>query len=192
MKKLKFFPFLCIMILLCGCVSSTTDTLQQQDGQVHFGKNIHIDHPEQLTLSESSDALAADGLYYATWTDGNSIPYKNSDGDTVDLYDAQLYFLANESPNAKKAEENCNSWLLAAKENYHVSSENVITCNNQSYTVISYTCTGDATPYDHGVSAFAACGATAVCIELTCIENYTEDLESILTDFLNGCHFDTN
>lgn len=192
MKKLKFFPFLCIMILLCGCTSSTTDKLQQQDGQIHIGTNIHIDPPEQLTLSESSDALAADGLYYATWTDGNSVPYQNSDGDTVDLYDAQLYFMASESPDAKKAEENCNSWLLAAKENYNVYSEKVITCNDQSYTVISYTCTGNTTPYDHGVSAFAACGADAVCIELTCIESYTKDLEPILTDFLNGCHFETN
>ncbi|MGN0353407.1 MAG: hypothetical protein ACI4ES_17340 [Roseburia sp.] len=192
MKKLKFFPILCIMILLCGCTPSVTDNMQQQDGPIHIGRNIHIDPPEQLTLSESSDALAADGLYYATWTDGNSVPYENSDGDTVDLYDAQLYFLASESPDVKKAEENCNSWLLAAKENYNVYSEKTITCNDQSYTVISYTCTGDTTPYDHGVSAFATCSETAVCIELTCIESYTEDLEPILTDFLNGCHFETN
>lgn len=66
MKKLKFFPLLCIMILLCGCTPSTADRPQQQDGQVHIGKNIHIDPPEQLTLSETNDVLAADGLYYAT------------------------------------------------------------------------------------------------------------------------------
>ncbi|MDD6441051.1 MAG: hypothetical protein PUG71_02915 [bacterium] len=192
MKKKKFFPILCIMILLCGCTSSTTKNLSQHDGQVQIGRNIHVDPPEQLTLFENSDVLAADGLYYATWTDGNSVPYKNSDGDTVDLYDVQLYFLASESSNAKKAEEKCNSWLLAAKENYHVSSEKTITCSDQSYTLISYTCTGDTTPYDHGVSAFATCGETAVCIELTCIESYTEDLEPILTDFLNGCHFETH
>lgn len=191
MKKLKFFPVLCIMILLCGCTPFTTDNSLVQDGQVHIGRSIHIDPPKQLTFCESNDVLAADGLYYATWTDGNSVPYKNSDGDTVDLYDAQLYFLASECPDAKKAEENSNSWLLAAKENYQVYSEKTITCNDHSYTVISYTCTGDTTPYDHGISAFATCGTDAVCIELTCIEGYTEDLEPILTEFLNGCHFET-
>ena len=47
-------------------------------------------------------------------------------------------------------------------------------------------------PYDHGVSAFAACGTNAVCIEFTYIESYEKDLELILTDFLNGCHFDAD
>lgn len=136
--------------------------------------------------------LAADGLYYATWVTGSSVPYENSDGKAIDLYDAQLYFLASETPTDDSAREHCNSWLAAAKENYEIKSEDTIICNGHSYTLITYHCVGEDTPYDRGVSAFAACGSTAVCAEFTCLENYEGDLEAILTRFLNGCHYSTD
>ena len=192
MKNLKFFLVICIMMLLCGCTSSKADDPQQQDGQLQLGKSVCIDTPKQLTLSEYNDILTADGLYYATWTDGEAVPYENSEGDTVDLYDAQLYFLANECKDEAKAKENCDAWLLTAKETYQVYSEKTITLSDQSYTVIYYTCSSDTSPYDHGISAFCTNSANAFCIELTCTEKYTKELEPILTDFLNGCHYQTD
>ena len=85
--------------------------------------SIGVEAPETLTFLENNEALAAEGLYYATWVDGNSVPYENSDGDTIELYDAQLYFLAGEAPDKDAAQEDCLTWLAAAKENYDVHSE---------------------------------------------------------------------
>lgn len=192
MKKKKLSALLLLSLLLTGCTSApkfTTDGQNWEDDWINIGSNIGIEAPEELTLSDNKDALAADGLYYATWVAGSSVPYKNSDGETIDLYDAQLYFLASESPSEESAREECSIWLTAAKENYEVQTETEITCNGQSYTLITYICTGDNTPYDRGVSAFGTCGINAVCAEFTSLENYTKDLTPILTEFLNNCHY---
>lgn len=133
--------------------------------------------------------MAADGLYYATWVTGDSIPYENSEGDTVDLYDAQLYLLVNETADSKAAEKSCKAWLASAEECYKILEKDTVTCNGQTYTLITYDCISEDTPYDHGVSAFGFNGANAVCAELTCLENYNEDLTPLLNEFLNGCHY---
>lgn len=196
MKKLRFLPIIiCILIFFSGCsasILSNTEEQALQDGQLHIGKNISIDEPENLTLLDNKDVLAADGLYYATWVDGNSSPYINSDGENVTLYDAQLYFLTSETLSEEAAEKDYATWLSAAKENYDIYSEKTITCNDQTYTLIEYNCVGDANPYDHGISAFGTFYTNAVCIEFTCLENYNTELEPILTEFLNGCHYGTD
>lgn len=191
MKKKILLPIF-LILLLTGCATAsqtTTDGQNQQNGQTKIGTTLDVKAPEQLTLLDNKEALAADGLYYATWVAGSSVPYKNSDGDTIDLYDAQLYLVTNESTSEGNAKTNCDTWLSAAKKNYEVQTEDTRTLNGQSYTVITYICTSENTPYDHGVSAFGVCRTTAVCAELTCLENYTEDLEALLTQFLNNCHF---
>lgn len=189
-KKILFF--IGTMLLLTGCSSApqtAADGQSWQESWTQIGTSTGVDVPEQLTLLESKEVLAADGLYYATWVTGSSVPYENSDGDTIDLYDAQLYFLTNEAASGEKAEADCGAWLSAAKEKYNVQTEDTVTFGGQSYTLLTYTCTGEDNPYDHGISAFGACGTTAVCAEFTCLENYTEDPETILADFLNNCHF---
>lgn len=188
---LPFF-FLCMCLFLTGCsqiLTESTDSGKGADGRTKIGSIMEIDAPKTLTLLDNKGALAADGLYYATWAAGSPTPYENSDGDTVDLYDAQLYLLASESTDEAAAEKNYQTWLGAAEENYGIASKDEITCSGQSYTFITYQCTSEDTPYDHGVSAFGVCGVNTVCVELTCTENYTEDLTQILTDFLNGCHY---
>lgn len=192
MKKIKLLLFVFLVLIFTGCTSrpqTTTDGKKWSDDWINIGRNIGVDAPKQLTLLDNKETLAADGLYYATWTDGNAAPYENSDGDTIDLYDAQLYFLASEASNEKAALEACNSWLTAAKENYEIISEHTVTCNGHSYALITYNCVGEDTPYARGVSAFGACGVNAVCVEFTCLENYEKDLEPILTKLLDGCHY---
>lgn len=192
-KKKKLLSLTCCLtLLLTGCSSAPKTAVDGQNWQktwTRVGTNIGIDTPKQLTLLDNKETLAADGLYYATWVTGGSVPYENSEGDTIELYDAQLYFLTNEATSEKKAHDACDTWLAAARKNYEICTENTITCNGQSYTMITYNCIGKDNPYAHGVSAFGTCGVNAVCAEFTCVENYTEDLEPLLTDVLNGCHY---
>ena len=192
MKIQKLLLPICITLLLADCTSTpekTTDGQAWQEEWTKIGTRTGVEAPAQLTLLDNKDTLAADGLYYATWVDGDSTPYNNSDGKTVDLYDAQLYFLTDEATSKEKAQKRYDVCLAAAKENYNVHSEHSATLNGQDYTIINYSCTAKDNPYDHGVSAFGVCNTTTVCAELACLENYTEDLETLLTEFLNGCHF---
>ncbi len=190
-KKMILFP-LCAALLLSGCSSLSKNGEEKKnwpEGTVQIGSTAGITAPERFTLLDNKETLAADGLYYASWGTGSCVPYENDEGDTVDLYDAQLYFLTSESMSEEKTEGDRDKWLAVAKENYEVHTENSVTLNGQTYTVLTYDCISEDSPYDRGVSAFGVCGTTAVCAELTCLEDYTEDLETILTEFLNGCYF---
>lgn len=188
-----FLLFGCL--LLSGCSSSSGTAAGETDGQggqevpVKIGPVLEVEAPEQLTLLENKDMLAADGLYYAAWGTGDSVPYENSDGDTIDLYDAQLYLLAGESSSPESAEKDCRIWLASAEDNYDILETDTVTCGGQDYTLITYDCISRDTPYDRGVSAFGVCGSNAVCAELTCVEKYEEDLTTLLKEFLNGCQY---
>lgn len=163
------------------------------EGNLSVGTVLTVSKPDdRLKLLESKTALAAQGMYYATWVAGYPEPYENSDGESVDLYDAQLYLLLEEAGSAGKAAEDMETWLEDARDNYEVSQEEQISCNGQDYTMITYTCKDPDSPYDRGVSAFGTAGENAVCIELTCVEDYEDDLRDMLTGFLECCTYSTN
>ncbi len=181
---------------LTGCasasaLSSPAESLDVDAEYVTIGHYLTVDNTDsRLTLLSNMDALSADGLYYAAWTMGGSEPYENSDGDTVDLYDAQLYFLLGEFKDAETAQNNLNTWLSAGRTNYEILSEENVTCNGQDYLLITYQFIHEDNPYVRGISAFGVFGNHAACIELTCREGFDEDLKTILIDFLNGCTYD--
>lgn len=181
---------------LTGCasasaLSSPAESLDVDAEYVTIGHCLTVDNTDsRLTLLSNMDALSADGLYYAAWTMGGSEPYENSDGDTVDLYDAQLYFLLGEFKDAETAQNNLNIWLSAGRTNYEILSEENVTCNGQDYLLITYQFIHEDNPYVRGASAFGVFGNHAACIELTCREGFDEDLKTILIDFLNGCTYD--
>ncbi len=183
----------CVLLSGCSAFSRTAgrepDKQSGEAGPVKIGSVLEADAPEQLTLLDNKDTLAADGLYYATWTAGDSVPYENSDGETIDLYDAQLYLLVSESTDAEAAEKDCRVWLASARDNYDIQETEAITCGGQDYTLIIYDCISEDTPYERGVSAFGVCGANTVCAELTCVEDYKGDLTALLKEFLDSCRY---
>ena len=196
---MKFKYMLCILctaFMLTGCAH--TSLLSQgakedtwtDSGFVTIGHRLTVHNTDNnMTLLENIDVLSADGLYYATWTMGDSEPYENSEGETVDLYDAHLYLLLGEFPAIQDAQDNMNKWITAGESNYEVLSKEEAVCNGQSYTLITYNCISDDNPYAHGISAFATCQNSAVCIELTCRETFEQDLKTLLIDFLNNCTY---
>lgn len=196
--KSKYFKYLlcmiCVTFMLTGCsyfpsfLEKEEEDTWADSGSVAIGKSLTIQNTaNRLDLQRNIDTLSADGLYYAAWTIGDSEPYENGDGDTVDLYDAQLYLLLGEFPNGEEAQEAMDKWLTAGKTNYEVLSEEEIICNGQPYILIAYNCVSENNPYDRGVSAFGLYEDNAMCIELTCRESFEEDEKGILIEFLNGC-----
>ncbi len=154
------------------------------------GRHLEVNNTnENLILYDYKEALASDGLYYASWRIGDATPYENSDGDTVDLYDAQLYLLLGEFTNNENAQDNKNTWLEKAKSTYKILSEEETICNEQTYLIITYTFSGKTNPYARGVSAFSIYKNSALCLELTCQADFTGDLKAIITEFLENCTY---
>lgn len=194
------FCLIFAVILLSGCsvISSAlnekeTENTWETSDYVKVGDVLTVQKSDsRLSLLDNKDALSADGLFYCAWTIGNSEPYENSEGDTVDLYDAQLYLLLGEFVNSQKAQENMDDWLASAKNKYELIKEEEITCNGQKYTLITYSYINESNPYARGASAFGVYESNAVCVELACRDIFTDDPESILTDFLNNCTYNSN
>lgn len=195
--NMKFILCLiCVTLMLTGC-SRTSFLLDDEPIKnkafLEIGRHLAVNNTnESLILCDYKEALAGDGLYYASWRIGESEPYENSDGDTVDLYDAQLYLLLEEFANNEKAQENMDTWLDKGRSNYEVSTEEEIAYNGQTYLVMTYAFQNENNPYARGMSAFAVHDNLAVCAELTCQEDFTEDLKTILTDFLENCTYNTD
>lgn len=192
--KLKFsFCILCITLILTGCSlfpSEEKEDTWADSGYVNVGHYLTIKNSGSgLSLLDNMDVLSAEGLYYAAFTMGNSEPYENSEGDLIDLYDAQIYLVLGEYSNSTNAQNNMDKWLTAAKENYQVLTEEEITCNGQSYTLITCHFVNENNPYARGLSAFGINGNNAICIELTCRENFEEDLRTVMINFLNNCTY---
>lgn len=196
-KRFKYVLLIfCISLSFAGCSyvpslsENDSESIWTDSGAITIGNHLTIQNRDnRLTLLNNIDTLSADGLYYASWCIGDSRPYENSDGDTVDLYDAQLYLLLGEFSGSDEARNAMNQWLAAGKTNYEILSEEENICNGQTYTFITYNCISTDNPYDHGISAFCVNKNNAVCIELTCLKDFPEDLKTILLDFLNGCSF---
>ncbi|MCM1385911.1 MAG: hypothetical protein NC231_01175 [Bacillus sp. (in: Bacteria)] len=177
-------------VIVYGSAPLSAESEAKTAEAVLLGSHLKVQNTNsQLTLLNNLDTLSADGLYYASWAAGSAQPYENSDGDMVDLYDAALYLLSGEYKDAQSAQENCGAWLASARKNYDVLSEEEITCSGQTYTLLTYHCVNADNPYARGVSAFGVYENCAVCIELTCLEEFEEDLEEILINFLTDCAY---
>ena len=197
MKIKPFFFLSCLLLLLTGCSSGAPVEKEMAPGDSAYtaiGSRLEIQNLDSaFTLRENMDTLSADGLYYASWSMGNAVPYVNSEGENGELYDAQLHLLLGEVQEPEKAREIRDTWLEAAKTNYIVTNEELITCNEQAYTLLTYDSIGSDSPHDHGLSAFGAFYDNAVCVELTWLEEYAEesswDFKTVLLDFLNCCSY---
>lgn len=192
MKK-KLLILLCLSVLLTGGCARALMTQNTEphmvDGRLQMGDTLMVDMPEGLEIHDNVESLAADGLYYTTWTDGEPVPYENSDGNTVDLFDAEIYLLLSECKKTSTADGNVETWINTAREHYDISKEETVTCAGVDYTMVTYTCEGEDNPYERGVSAFGRVGLDAICAEFTCVKGYDKDLREILLGFLEGIEY---
>ena len=187
MKLYYSLLFICIVLLLTGCSFSS---LIEDSSHLTIGNSMEINTTDSdLILLDNMDTLATDGLYYASWGIGEKEPYENSEGKTIDLYDAQIYFLLDEYKDEETAQQNMNSWFTDAKANYEVLNEETITCNEQTYSLITYTFKNKNNPFIQGISVFTVSNNSVICIELTSGKNFEEDLKTVLLDFLNKCTY---
>lgn len=183
-----------LCLLLSGCGKSAPATAADgSDWDEHWttlGGVLGAEEPgHDLVLRDNKDALSVADLYLASWTIGEGTPYVNEDGDEVVLYPARLDVLVYGRPDGNAARQAVEDWTARQSETYDVTDSGQQTCNGQDYVVSAYTCKSDSNPYARGVSAFGTYQNYAVSVELNCLDSFTEDESTILTDFLNGCHY---
>ena len=186
---------LCLFAVLCltGCGKAAppraADGTTWSEDWVTLGNVIGVDTPERLTARENSDVLSTKGMYYATWSAGEAVPYVNEEGEDAQLYDAQVYLLVAGYSSTTKAEESAAEWLSMAGEQYAVEETKTETYNGQEFTVITYTYISETNPYSRGASAFGTYGNYAVSVELSCQESFEDGALETLEDFLELCHY---
>lgn len=188
-------PVLCLFLLLAGtsCTAAPTVTQDGQDWSdewITVGTTLGIEPPGNgLTLLDNKDALAGSNLYYAAWTAGDKTDYTNEDGETVDLYEAQLYLLLSDCEDEASAQDSVEQWKAMQMESYSVTDTQTITCAGQEFTLLIYDGTSGDNPYQFGVSAFGVYQNHAINAELTCQASFQGDALEILTQFLDGMHY---
>ena len=194
MKKSLLVLLLAVCVCLAGCTQVPTaaaDGTAWSDDWITVGGIVGVDTPAGISPRENSDALAVNGMYYATWSIGEPEPYTNEDGDEAQLYDAQIYLLLAGYNAAEKAEESAAQWQAMANERYAVDQAQSAVCNGQEFSVLTYTFDSETNPYARGASAFGVYGNYAVSVELSCRETFNGDPLEVLTDFLEHCHYST-
>ena len=100
--------WLCVVALALAAVLCTgcgvkdenlkSDPLVNADGTAPVGKTLVAPAPpEDFTLLDNKDILAANGLYYASWVNGEPQPYENSEGkQNYDISDTQTLTAAGQ------------------------------------------------------------------------------------------------
>ena len=156
---------------------------------VTVGEIIGVDTPDGMDHRENNDALASNGMYYATWSIGEGTPYTNEDGDDAVLYDAQVYLLAGGYPSGGDAENTLAQWRNMAALQYSVDGTAAQTHNGQDFTVITYTFGSEGAPYARGASAFGVYRNFAISVELACRQGFDGDALQLLGTFLDRCHY---
>lgn len=185
---------LALCLLLTGCAESApekaADGAAWDESWTTLGGVLGVEEPRhELTLQDNKDALSIADMYLASWTIGEGAPYTNEDGDEVVLYPARLDVLVYGRKDSAAAQQAVEDWTARQAETYDVTDSEERSYNGQDYTVFAYTCKSDTNPYARGVSAFGIYQDYAVSVELNCLDSFNGDEQTMLTDFLNGCHY---
>lgn len=183
---------LCLGLTGCGTVlppEKAADGLDWDENWVTVGGIVGVDTPDGMEPQENNEALAANGMYYATWSMGEGEPYTNEDGKGAQVYDVQVYLLLGGYKSVEEAENTLAQWKSMAELQYVADQTTEASHNGQDFTVMTYSFDSETNPYARGASAFAIYRNYAVSVELTCRENYSGDAAQLLAQFLDNCHY---
>ena len=192
MKKTTLCIMLCTILLLltaCGAKGPTVaaDGTPWSEDWIMVGSKMGVEDPgADFTLR---DMKGARRMYFTAWSVGEARPYTNAQGETSNVYDAQLVLLLTEASSAQSAQVSVDEWLALAGENYDLIDTTQQTLAGQEFTVVTYRFPDRAGAYARGASAFAVYGTSAISAEFACQDSYEGDPAEILTGFLEHCHY---
>lgn len=186
--------FLCLVLAIatlfsgCGAAAEELPADWEADWTV-VSPLLAVEPFENYTLHESNDALYVSGIYYATWVTGEARPHTNEDGESAEIFDAQIYVLVQEFRSADSAGSNAAQWIAREKQSYDTDEEFYVTCGDQEFTILPLRSSGGSNPYSYGAAAFAVRGSWAICVEFLFADGYETDVQNTMEAFLNGFHY---
>lgn len=197
-KSIKGTLLLFLLLLFISCMTGCGEKYPDKasDGSAWnkdwtiLGTTLGIEDMDNgFSLLENPVVLTGDDLHYATWVTGEPQKYTNSEGKETDLYDSEIYVLVSGVSGKDVAEKTISEWIAAENETYNVLDTSEVTCNGQTYTLLTYLTESEDNPNDRGMTAFTIYGNYCITAEITCLDSFTGDEKSILTDFLEHCHY---
>lgn len=189
MKRIWIFALLAAL-MLTGCSSAEQDLPPGWDENwVLIADYIGVEPLDGFTLNESNDLLSVSGLYYATWTSGDGQDFVNADGKEAIVYNAQIYVLLEECRSADAAKKAVETWITREKQSYETGDADAKSLGGQDFEVLPLISGSERNPYTHGTAAFAARDEWAISVELVCADNFEENSQEILDQFLAGFHY---
>lgn len=177
-------------LLLAGCSEPAAQSHPEWDESwFRLGEDIGIEPLEGFSLNESNDTLSLSGLYYATWTCGDGRDYVNADGEDATVYDAQIYVLLQECGDGETAAQEVKEWIAHEEQSYTCGETSTEVFGTQEFKILPLLFGTEGNPYGSGVAAFAVRENLAISVELVCSDQFTDDPQPVLTQFLAGFHY---
>lgn len=180
MKK-TFAIVLMICLLLSGCGKAPAKDAAGNpwgSGWTMVGSVLGVEAQKDWTLRRGEDVLAAEGMFYYVWTKGEAVTSTNDSGETVTAYPAEIHLVLVETPSAGDAQSTAQQWDQLTQERYPEAEESAAVIAGQDFALSTY---------PNGASATGLRGTNAIRVDVITLGD--EDAESILTDFLNTCHY---
>ena len=195
MKRYIFLTALSLFLLFafsgCGQKKAAAEQSADSKDSILIGSAVKLDRvPDGFYPDTSSEALAANGMYYYSWKLGESTAGEDTeDAAGADYTDAQIYLITYEAVDGEDAASKNAAWQAGAKQHYTIETESEASAGGHRWQMISYRIKSSDSPFTHGISAFCADDNCAVCAELSCSDSYTDDQEMVLKDFLESLSF---
>lgn len=184
MKK-QFAIILIVCLLLTGCSKSPANDVSGTPWGKEWttiGSMLGVESREDWTLSRKEDVLAAEGMYYYVWVQGDEVTFTNEFEETVTSHTAEIHLILSESPSAEEAQKVAAQWDELTRERYPEAEESQAVFAGQEFTVSTYVAT-----QSKGASAAALRDSCVIRVDVITLDD--ENPETILTDFLNICHY---
>ncbi len=190
MKKRLLALGLILTMLLSGCAlpeppETAADGTPWSDDWINLGAVLGVEPLEGWSLQRNEDALAAEGMYFASWTWGQ--PEKDDAGTL--RHPAQLFLVLSECESPADAEALVQEWTGMARETYVTGEADTLETALGSFTALPYRAADPEASFDLGISCLGIIGSRAVNLEISCRDGVDLDLEQTLTAFLSGFHF---
>ena len=191
MKRILALPALCALLLaLAGCgpklPAAAADGEPWSEDWTMVGQKLGVEGPgEAFTLQ---DVKGSKNLYFTAWSAGEAQTHTDSEGEEVQVYDAQVVVLLSDKGSDEAAQADVDELLSLAEGSYTLSATAQETHNGQDFTVLTYTFPSGSA-YAQGASAFTVYDGCAVSVEVACQDAFTPPPADILSDFLDHCHY---
>lgn len=180
---------LCLILSACGAKEKTADGEQWDEGWTAIGSALGVESMDGWTVQRNEDVLAAEGIFYASWTKGEAISYTNENGDEVTTYDAQIHLAVKEFEIPGDAELTVGLWKSLAEERYPNMEQSNGEYAGQTFEITAYPLPDDSGPASLGASATGIRGSRAIRVDVVTLESFPEKPLDVLADFLERCHY---